>query len=436
MLKSMKKISDIYYDLSKNKFSKIYRSISGEGNKKLLKEIKKIFPKFKISYFISGQQVYDWRIPPEWNIKDAYILDKENKKILDFKKNFLHVVGYSCKVNKFLTKKNLLKKIHTLKNLPNAIPYVTAYYKKKFYGFCLSYSQLKKIKKKYNQNDKFKILIDSKFKKKNGKLHYGEIILKGKNKKEIFISTYICHPLMANNEHSGLIVSLSLIDYFIKKKLNYTLRFLFIPETIGSIAYINKNLKKMKKNIIGGFNISCVGDEGQHSYMLSKHKKSLSDIALQKAYKDLKINAKEHSFLERGSDERQYCSPGVDLPITSIFKTKYGEYKEYHTSLDDFNFVTKNGVYSSFKVAKKAIDILDNFILPKYVKTCEPNMGKRGLYPLVSSKKNKLTKRYMDFLMYADGKTSLNTIASIMKINIHKAKKLNKVLLKNNLITN
>ena len=169
---------------------------------------------------------------------------------------------------------------------------------------------------------------------------------------------------MANNELSGLIVCMSLINYFKKQKLEKSIRFLFIPETIGSIAYLNKNLKKLKRNVIGGYNITCVGDDRQHSCMFSKYNNSLSDVSLREAYKKLKIKFKEYSFLKRGSDERQYNSPGVDLGITSIFRTKYGEYPEYHTSLDNFKLVTKKGLIGGYNVAKKTIEILQKKIIP------------------------------------------------------------------------
>ena len=183
----------------------------------------------------------------------------------------------------------------------------------------------------------------------NGYLNYGELVIKGQSKQEILISTYICHPSMANNELSGPIVSMSLINYFKKiKNLSKTIRFIFIPETIGSITYISKNLYDLKSNLIGGYNLSCIGDERQHSCLLSKYENSPSDKALIEAYKKLRIKYKKYSFLERGSDERQFNSPGIDLPITSIFRSKYGEYPEYHTSLDNFSLVTIKGVKDGF----------------------------------------------------------------------------------------
>ena len=190
---------------------------------------------------------------------------------------------------------------------------------------------------------------------------------------------------MANNELSGPMVSMALINHFKKKKLDKTLRFLFIPETIGSITYISKNLKFLKSNVIGGYNLSCIGDEKSHSCMLTKYENTISDYSLLEAYKKLKIKFTKHSFLKRGSDERQFNSPGVDLPIASIFRTKYGEYYEYHTSLDNFNLVTAKGLNGGFRVVKKSIEILLKKIIPKALILCEPQMGKRGLYPTLSS---------------------------------------------------
>ena len=244
------------------------------------------------------------------------------------------------------------------------------------------------IIKKYKNSDKFKVVIKSNHNYR-GQLCFGEYLIPGKSKSEILISTYICHPSMANNELSGPIVSMCLIDYFKKNKQDKSLRFVFLPETIGSIAYLNKNLKLLKKNLIGGFNLSCIGDEKKYSCMLSKYENSLSDQSILEAYKRLKIKFKKYSFLERGSDERQYNSPGIDLPISSIFRSKYGDYKEYHTSLDDFNLVTKKGITGGAKVAINAIKILSNKVIPKSTILCEPQLIKRNLYSGLSFKNNK-----------------------------------------------
>ena len=431
-----------YYQLAKHSLFPICRSLTGGGVRKTLKIIKKEFPKLKICKIRSGTKVFDWNVPSEWNVKEAYILDKNNKKIVDFKNNNLHLVGYSFPVNKFFSKKKLFNHIHSLPKQPKAIPYITSYYKK-YWGFCISHNKKLKFYKNYKNSDKFKVVIKSTLNSK-GHLNYGELILNGKSKQEILISTYICHPSMANNELSGPIVSMCLINHFNKiKNLEKTIRFIFIPETIGSITYLNKNLAYLKENVIGGFNLTCIGDERQHSCMFSKYQNSPSDEAIVEAYKELKLKYKVYSFLERGSDERQYNSPGIDLPISSIFRTKYGKYPEYHTSLDNFNLVTLKGISGGFKVAKTAIEILLKKIVPKNKILCEPQMGKRGLYPTLSfktttnsftKKEKNITRNYMSFLQYSDGKNSLNRISKILNVNDKVAKKVYFKLKNNNLI--
>ena len=423
-----------YYNLSKKKLFFLNRSLTGKGTLKTLKIIKKEFPKFKIKKFRSGSKVFDWKIPPEWNVEDAYVLDKNNNKIIDIKKNNLHLIGYSTPINKTLKKREFFKHLHFLKEQPKAIPYITSYYKRRW-GFCITYNEFKKFQKQYISSDKFKIVINSSLNNK-GLMNYGELILKGVSSKEVLISTYICHPSMANDQLSGPIVAMALINFFSKKKIYKTLRFLFIPETIGSIAYIKNNLDDMKKNIIGGFNLSCIGDNKNHSCMLSKYADSPSDEAIIEAYKKLQIKKyKVHSFLERGSDERQYNSPGIDLKITSIFRTKYGEFPEYHTSMDNFNLVTLKGVKGGYKVAKQSIIQLQNKIFPRYKKLCEPNLGKRNLKPTLSTLKgSEESRNLLNFLQYSDGLTSLETISKKINLPLTTIKKIHKKLREHRLV--
>tara|TARA_B100000965_G_scaffold164206_2_gene136719 strand:+ start:17025 stop:18311 length:1287 start_codon:yes stop_codon:yes gene_type:complete len=422
-----------FYNLAKKDLYPICRSITGKGIVKSLKIIKKKFPQLKIFRIKSGTRVFDWKVPSEWNIKDAYIIDKYKRKIVDFKKNNLHVVNYSVPVSKKISKEKLLKKLHYLKNQKKAIPYVTSYYNKDW-GFCINYLQKKNIEKRYEKKDNFNVVINSSF-NKTGYLNYGELILKGKSSQEILISTYLCHPSMANNELSGPIVSMLLINYFKKKKMNKTLRFLFIPETIGSISYLSKKKNILKEKVVGGYNLTCIGDEKNHSCMFTKYGNTLADDALRNSYKKLKINYKSYSFLKRGSDERQYNSPGIDLPIASIFRSKYGEYKEYHTSEDDFNLVTTKGLLGGFKVAKESIKNLDNMIIPITNVDCEPQLSKRGMYSTISRKNiKKSSKVLLSFLQYSDGKNDLKKICKYLKINmtlainIYKKLKLKKLL--------
>jgi aminopeptidase-like protein len=422
-----------YYNLAKKKLFPINRSITGLGTLKTLNYIKKEFKDLKIYKVKSGTKVFDWKVPSEWNIKDGYIINKFNKKILDFKKNNLHIVNYSYPINKTINKENLLRKIHTHSKIKSAIPYVTSYYNK-YWGFCMSENDKLKIKKSYSKNDKFKVLIKSTI-KKNGNLNWGEIVLKGKTKAEILISTYICHPSMANNELSGPILSMMLINHFKNLFIEKTLRFIFIPETIGSICFINKNLNHLKKNVIGGYNLTCVGDERMHSCMLSKYENSPSDSALLQTYKKLKIKYKKYSFLERGSDERQFNSPGIDLGITSIFRSKYNTYPEYHSSHDDFSLCTKKGLKDSFLVAKNAIQTMQKMIIPVSTLMCEPQLGKRGLYSKISKNyKRDFFRTLLDFLQYADGKNDIKQISKKINVNYKSSIKIYNILKKENLV--
>ena len=430
-------ISKKIYKIGKKIFF-INRSITGKGVKKTLLIFKKEIKKLKIKNLRSGTKVFDWKIPPEWNVEEAYIKDKFGKKIIDIKNNNLHLVGYSTPTISILKKKNLLKRIHSIKKQPNAIPYLTSYYKK-YWGFCETHKKKREIEKNYNDNDKFFIKINSKFNKK-GSLTYGELIIPGKSKKEILISTYICHPQMANNEISGPLVSLALANYFSRRRNQKTLRFLFLPETIGSIAYINKNLYSLKQNVIAGYVLSCVGDEKSYSLLKTKYPYSISNLAAQEAFKTLKVNYNTYSFLERGSDERQFNSPKIDLPIASIMRTKYGKFPEYHTSLDDFNLVTINGLNGAYKVVKKTIDILMKKIIPVSKIICEPQLSKKKLYETLNEKKISkqkiLSRRILDFLQYSDGKNDIFQISKYIKCTFNETKKIYKILLKEKLLEN
>ena len=408
------------------------RSITGKGVIQTLKILKSYNNKLKIIKFKSGKKVFDWTIPNEWDVYEAWIKDDNGKKIVDFKKNNLHLVGYSSSIKKKLFLKQFINRLHFHKNQPNAIPYVTSYYKKNW-GFCISYNQLKKFDKK----KKYKIYIDAKFKK--GFLNCAEIYLPGKSKKEIIFSTYICHPSMANNELSGPIISIFLSKWlknFKNRKWSY--RFIFAPETIGSIAYLSKNFKKLKKNVIAGYVLTCLGDERSYSFLPSKFEYSISDKIAREVLKKNVKSYKEYSWLESRSDEIQYCSPGIELPIASLMRSKYGEYPEYHTSLDTFGrVVTLNGLKGSLSLLKKIVYEFEKskFPIAKYL--CEPQLGKKGLYPNLS-KKNTIkidTRLIQYFLSFSDGKNSLLDIAKKCEVSMSKILEIEKILKKKKLIS-
>jgi aminopeptidase-like protein len=422
------KDTDIY-NLCK-KIQPIYRSITGAGNQKTLKIFKKINPKLKILHFNSGKKVFDWKIPKVWSIKDAWIKSiKTNKKIITFKENFLSVMGYSQPINRVISNKELKKKIYSLKSQPNATPYVTSYYKKDW-AFCMSENKKKKLKENF-----YKIFIDSKF--QNGSLPVGEIYIPGRSKKEILLTTYICHPQMASNELSGPAILIFLSKWIEKiKKRKYSYRILFSSETIGTISYIHKKLHLLKKNVIGGYVLTCLGDNKTYSYLKSKSENSLSDkIALQVMNK--KKKKKIYRWAQRGSDERQFNSPGVELDLGSLMRSKYETFKEYHTSEDSLGkFVNKKTLNQSFKLLTEVILKFENSIIPITKIICEPHLSKRNLHSHINIKglNRKEAQTILDFLSYSNGKFLLKEIANKIGINNKKALKLTYFLKKKNLI--
>ena len=408
----------------------INRSITGVGLRETLKRISIHIPKLDIKSVPSGTQVFDWTIPREWHVNKAYIITPSGEKICDFSENNLHLLGYSIPFEGSVTLEELKKHLYTLPDQPNAIPYATSYYEERW-GFCIAQKEFDVLKK-----GTYKVVIDSTLFK--GELNYGELLIKGKSKKEIFLSTYVCHPSMANNELSGPTVLTFIAKWLMENnKLEYSYRIIFIPETIGSITYLSRNYKEMKKKTIAGFNITCIGDDRSYSYLPSRNGDTISDLISKHILKWIDKNFKNYSWLERGSDERQYCSAGIDLPIASIFRTKYGEYPEYHTSLDNLeSVVTPKGLDGGYWAIRKAIEAIERN--KKYITTvlCEPQMGKRGLYPTLSTKKSKeKIKLIMDLLSFCDGKNSLIDIAEALNIAIWNLYDVIDTLEKNGLIS-
>lgn len=415
------------YNLAQRLFP-ICRSITGNGVRETLTILGEIYPEIKIYEIPSGTTVFDWTVPKEWNIREGYIENSKGEKIVDFKINNLHVVGYSTPVNKFVTLEELKEIIYTQPDQPDVIPYVTSYYKER-YGFCMSENQKQQLK-----NDNYHIVIDSDL--VDGSLTYGEIIIPGETEQEIFLSTYICHPSMANNELSGPSLVIYLAQWLsglVRRR--YTYRIILIPETIGAITYLSRNIEIMKKNIIAGFNVSCVGDNRTFSYIASRYGNTLADKVAKNVLSFYYPNYKTYSFLKRGSDERQYCAPGIDLPVCAICRSKYGEYPEYHTSKDDMGLISAEGLQGAYDVYKECIRALEYNYKYKIKCLCEPQLGKRGLYPTVSQKGNyDGVKALTDFIAYADGKNDLIDISNIIGIPINGLICIIESLLKNNII--
>lgn len=387
------------------------RSITGNGVRETLKILSKVYP-LEIKEVPSGTEVFDWKVPDEWNIRDAYIETLNGQKIIQFSDSNLHVMGYSEPVDKIVTRDELLGVVYTEPAQPNAIPYVTSYYKKR-YGFCMTEEQKNKL-----TDEKYHIYIDSAF--SEGFLTYGEIIIPGETEEEVLLSTYVCHPSMANNELSGPCVVIYLADMLSKlKRRRYTYRIVFIPETIGSITYLSMNYKDMKKRIVAGFNITCVGDDRTYSYIPSRYGDTLADKAAQNVLGYHYPEYKKYSYLQRGSDERQYCAPGIDLPVCVICRSKFGEYPEYHTSLDNLQLISPSGLQGAYEVLTKIVLTLENNYYYRINCLCEPQLGKRGLYPTVSRKGSyDQIKAMVDFIAYADGKNDLIDISNIINVPV------------------
>lgn len=412
----------------------ICRSITGNGYRKSFNIIKKFIP-FKKYKYQTGKKVFDWKIPNEWNVRNAYIKNLKDKKIIDFNQNNLHLMSYSKPVNKIMSLSELNKNLHSISAQPKYIPYVTSYYKKNW-GFCLSHSQRLKLK-----NENYRVFIDSSLKK--GFVEWGEFLLKKTvndnsiKKDTILITSYLCHPSMANNELSGPLIQILLylkLKKLKKRKFNYL--FVINPETIGSICFIHKNLEYLKNKLISGVVLTCLGGpEKKLSYKLSREGNSLFDKYFTRAAKNKKINIRK--FETNGSDERQYCSSECNLPVGQLARTVYGRNKEYHTSADNKEFVklrsfkgTANEIFKFFQDNEKK-----DFIRRKQP-YCEMQLGKRNLYPNINSpntwedSSDKILNSHDQLniintiLSVADGKIALSDVVFDKKYNYKKIRSI------------
>jgi aminopeptidase-like protein len=388
----------------------ICRSLTGVGVRTTLEMIRSIGVDLEICSVPSGQKVFDWEIPDEWNIEDAFIVSPEGEKIVDFKKNNLHVVGYSTPLDEELDLEKLLEHVHTLPHRPLAVPYVTSYYERRW-GFCMTEEQKNNLRP-----GKYRAVIKSRL--EPGVMNFGEVIIPGRTSEEVLLSTYVCHPSLANNEVSGPAVLAFIAKWLGESREipRLTYRIVFVPETIGAIAYIHRNLQLLKDRVVAGINVTCVGDDRAYSYLPSRKGETFADRALVHVLSHIDSSYRRYSFLDRGSDERQYCSPGVDLPICSFMRSKYGEYDEYHTSDDDLNFISATGLGQSYSVLKRCIDIFERNVKLKAQVLCEPQLGKRGLYSTLGGQTDNKSvgKKLTDVFTYADGTVDTLGIAELV----------------------
>lgn len=386
----------------------ITRSLTGNGNRESLAILKELIP-LEISEVPSGTACFDWKVPPEWNIREAWIKDSKGKTIVDFRENNLHIVGYSVPFSGSMKLADLKQHLYTLPEQPDVIPYLTSYYRERW-GFCVTHQQLLTL-----QDDHYEVRIDSTLDPR-GHMTFGDLVIPGGNPQEILLSTYICHPSMANNELSGPLVAAFVGRELLKRNLRYSYRIVFVPETIGSIYYLSVWGEHLKKNLVAGFVVTTVGDPGAFTYKKSRQGVALQDRAAEAVLRTLGKPFHLEDFVPIGSDERQYGSPGFNLPVGSLMRTRYGKYKEYHTSADNKAFISFKALEETIRVYLQVIDLMENNCRwQSNNPNCEPQLGKRGLYPDLGSQKEKdsFVETLMWVLNLCDGRH--DTIDMVVK---------------------
>jgi aminopeptidase-like protein len=383
------------------------RAIMGDGVRETLAILKEHLPGLVVHEIPTGSKCFDWTVPQEWSIRGAFVEGPDGRRVIDFADTNLHVVQYSEPVDRVMDLEELQPYLHSVPDLPDAVPFVTSYYKRSW-GFCLADRVRQAL-----APGQYRVKIDSDL--KDGSLSYGELYLRGASDREVLISTYICHPSMANNELSGPCVTAGLASWLQRRDNRYSYRIIFVPETIGAICYLSRHLDELKARVIAGFVMTCVGDDRAWSFMPSRAGNTLSDRAARHVIKHLAPGCVEYSFLQRGSDERQYCSPGVDLPVCSIMRTKYMTYPEYHTSLDNLDFVSAAGMGQSLAVHRRLLETLEIDCTPVATVIGEPRMSDRGLRPSTGKRGSAASGMpMMHLLAYADGARTLLEIADVI----------------------
>lgn len=383
----------------------ICRSITGEGVRQTLHILQRYIP-LEIREVPTGTPVFDWTVPKEWNIRDAYIRNARGERVVDFQKCNLHVVSYSVPVRKRMSLAELRKHLFSLPDKPDWIPYRTSYYNETW-GFCLSHRQLEAL-----TDAEYEVGIDATL--ADGHLTYGEYLIPGSSKDEVLVSCHVCHPSLCNDNLSGIVVATRLAAYLAALPTRrYSYRFLFIPGTIGSITWLARNEDHVGR-IKHGLVVTCVGDSGPFTYKKSRRGNAEIDRVVLHV---LKASGKQHvvqDFFPYGYDERQYCSPGFDLPVGCLMRSPHGSFPEYHTSADDLNFVLPQYLEESLQRYQEVVHVLEhNRTYRSLNPKCEPQLGKRGLYAAIGGDKDAAQKQMamLWVLNLADGNHSLLDIA-------------------------
>lgn len=400
------------------------RSLTGEGVRQTLALIRQhCLPDLTIHEVESGTTCFDWTVPDEWNVRQAYIVGPDGRRVVDFQDSNLHLVGYSEPVRCTLSLAELQPYLHSLPELPDAIPYITSYYQRRW-GFCLPHNVREAL-----PEGNYEVVIDTSL--QPGSLTYAEWVLPGESEQEILLSSYVCHPSMANNELSGPGVGVFLMAWLASlPKRRYSYRLMLVPETIGAIVYLSRHLEHLKSHTLAGFNLTCMGDERCYSFLPSRQGNTRADRIGRHVLDHIAPDYMVYSYLDRGSNERQLCAPGIDLPVTTMMRSKYGCYAEYHTSLDDLILVTPRGLADSFLALRRAIECLELDECYEATVLGEPQLGRRGLYPNLSTRDSGAQVRdMMNLLAYSDGHLSLFEIAEIINVPFWRVEPLARTLL-------
>ena len=381
----------------------ICRSITGDGVRRTLAMIQEHIP-LTLHEVSSGTEVFDWTIPKEWNIRDAWIRRADGTKVVDFQKCNLHVMSYSTPVRGAFTLDELRPHLFTIPDRAEWIPYRTSYYREDW-GFCLSHNQLQSLK-----DETYEVCIDSTL--QDGHLTYGEFYVAGRTSDEVLISCHVCHPSLANDNLSGLVVATALARRLAERVPRYSCRFLFIPGTIGAITWLSQN-REAAARIRHGLVLTCVGDSGHFHYKRSRRGHAEIDRAMAQALKECGEPFELLDFTPYGYDERQYCSPGFNLPVGCLMRSVWGTFPEYHSSADNLDFIRPEALAASLRLCTATLEILENN--RRYLSQnpwCEPQLGRRGLYTSVGGQPiGEAINARLWVLNFADGEHSLLDIA-------------------------